>query len=113
MPMANPNKRRGDSEERVVEKIIQEKFPDARRTRAGRREDAGDILVPSADVTVQVKSVKTPQWSQWLEELADQKRHSGMATAFLSVKRSRPGKSPLRLAVMPLEDMLDLLERAK
>ena len=100
-------------EERAVEKIIQEKFPDAKRTRAGRRDDEGDILVPSADVTVQVKSVKTPQWSQWLDELADQKRHSGMATAFLSVKRSRPGKPPLRLAVMPLEDMLDLIERAK
>ena len=111
--MANRMKERGMIEERAVEKIIQEKFPDARRTRAGRREDAGDILVPSADATVQVKSVKTPQWSQWLEELADQKRHSGASTAFLSVKRSRPGKPPLRLAVMPLEDMLDLIERAK
>ena len=111
--MANPNKRRGDSEERAVEKIIQEKFPDAKRTRAGRREDEGDVLSPAGNFSCQVKAVKTPQWSQWLEELADQKRHSGMATAFLSVKRSRPGKSPLRLAVMPLEDMLDLIERAK
>ena len=100
-------------EERAVEKIIQAKFPDAKRTRAGRREDEGDLLSSQGDFTCQVKSVKTPQWSQWLEELADQKRHSGMATAFLSVKRSRPGKSPLRLAVMPLEDMLDLIERAK
>lgn len=111
--MANPNKRRGDSEERAVERIIQGRFPDAKRTRAGRREDEGDLLSPQGDFTCQVKAVKTPQWSQWLEELADQKRHSGMATAFLSVKRSRPGKSPLRLAVMPLEDMLELLERAK
>jgi hypothetical protein len=111
--VANRMKERGMREERAVEKIIQEKFPDARRTRAGRREDAGDILVPSADATVQVKSVKTPQWSQWLEDLADQKRHSGMSTAFLSVKRSRPGKSPLRLAVMPLDEFLELLGRAK
>ena len=110
--MANPNKRRGDLEERVVEKIIQEWFPDAKRTRPGRRDDEGDVLSPSGDFTCQVKSVKTPQWSQWLEELADQKRHSGASTAFLSVKRSRPGKSPLRLAVMALEDYLELLERA-
>lgn len=111
--MANRMKERGMIEERAVEKIIQAKFPDARRTRAGRREDEGDVLSPAGNFSCQVKAVKTPQWSTWLEELADQKRHSGMATAFLSVKRSRPGKSPLRLAVMPLEDMLDLIERAK
>lgn len=111
--MVNANKVRGDREEREVERIVREYFPDAKRTRAGRRDDEGDILVPSADVTIQVKNAKTPQWTTWLEELADQKRHSGMATAFLSVKRSRPGKSPLRLAVMPLEEYLELLERAK
>lgn len=111
--MANPMKRKGDREEIAVERIIQERFPKARRTRPGRMEDHGDVLVPEVDVCVQVKDAKTPQWSTWLDELADQKRHSGMATAFLSVKRSRPGKSPLRLAVMPLEDMLDLIERAK
>lgn len=111
--MANPNKVRGDNEERAVEKIVQEKFPDAKRTRAGRREDEGDLISPKGDFTCQVKAVKTPQWSTWLDELADQKRHSGASTAFLSVKRSRPGKSPLRLAVMPLGDMLELLERAR
>ena len=99
-------------EEREVEKILHARFPDAKRTRAGRREDEGDVLIPSADATCQVKDVKTPQWSAWVDDLADQKRHSGASTAFLSVKRSRPGKSPLRLAVMPLEDFLDLLERA-
>ena len=99
-------------EERAVEKIIQAKFPDAKRTRAGRRDDEGDVLIPSADATCQVKAVRTPNWTEWLDDLADQKRHSGASTAFLSVKRSRPGKSPLRLAVMSLEDYLDLLERA-
>ena len=111
--MPNRMKIKGDLEERAVEKIIQGKFPDARRTRPGRMEDHGDIVSQSGGFTAQCKDVKTPQWSEWLNSLADQKRHSGMATAFLSVKRSRPGKSPLRLAVMPLEDMLELLERAK
>lgn len=109
--LANPNKRRGDAEERVVESIIHERFPDAKRTRPGRRDDEGDIISPQGDFTVQVKCVKKPAWTEWLDELADQKRHSGASTAFLSVKRSRPGKSPLRLAVMPLEDMLELLSR--
>ena len=111
--MVNANKVRGDREEREVERIVREYFPDAKRTRAGRREDCGDVVSPGGDWTCQVKAVKTPQWSEWLEDLADQKRHSGMSTAFLSVKRSRPGKSPLRLAVMALEDYLELLERAK
>lgn len=109
--MANKHHDKGMVEERAVEKIIQERFPDARRTRAGRREDAGDVLSPAGNFSCQVKNVKTPQWSAWLDDLADQKRHSGMSTAFLSVKRSRPGKSPLRLAVMPLDDMLELIGR--
>lgn len=100
-------------EERAVEKLIQEKFPDAKRTRAGRREDEGDVLIPSAGATCQVKAVRTPNWTEWLDDLADQKCHSGASTAFLSVKRSRPGKSPLRLAVMSLDEFLNLLERAK
>lgn len=104
-------KRKGDREEIAVERIVQERFPKARRTRPGRMEDSGDILVPEIDAAIQCKDVKTPQWSAWLDDLADQKRHSGMSTAFLSVKRSRPGKSPLRLAVMPLDDMLELIGR--
>lgn len=111
--MANRMKEKGMIEERAVEKIVHTRFPDAKRTRAGRMEDEGDILVPSVNASIQVKDVRTPNWSEWLSDLADQKRHSGASTAFLSVKRSRPGKSPLRLAVMPLEDMLDLIERAK
>lgn len=111
--MANPNKVRGDNEERAVEKIVQGQFPDARRTRPGRREDAGDIISPEGKFTLQAKAVKTPQWSQWLDELGDQKANSGMPIAFLSVKRSRPGKPPLRLAVMSLDEMLSLIERAK
>lgn len=98
-------------EERAVEQIAHARFPDAKRTRAGRREDEGDVVSPKGDWTCQVKAVKTPNWSEWLDDLADQKRHSGMSTAFLSVKRSRPGKSPLRLAVMPLDDMLELIGR--
>lgn len=74
-------------------------------------EDSGDILVPEIGASIQCKDVKTPNWSEWLDDLADQKRNSGMSTAFLSVKRSRPGKSPLRLAVMPLDEMLELLGR--
>ena len=110
--MANKMKIKGDREEIAVERIVQEKFPKARRTRPGRREDCGDVDIPEADAIAQCKDVKTTQWSTWLEELADQKRHSGASTAFLSVKRSRPGKSPLRLAVMPLDEFLLLLERA-
>lgn len=111
--MANRNKARGDIEERAVEKILQGTFPDAKRTRAGRREDEGDILIPSVGATCQVKNVKTPVWSEWIDGLAAQKAASGMSVAFLSVKRSRPGKAPLRLAVMPLDEMLELLERIK
>ena len=108
--MANRMKEKGMREERAVLELMREQGFDAERTRAGRKEDQGDILAPN--VSVQVKDVKTPDWSKWVQDLADQKGHAKAEVAFLSVKRSRPGKSPLRLGVMELGDLLELVRRA-
>lgn len=116
--MTNPNKRKGDQEERDVLGILRASgFPHAERTRAGRREDQGDIFLDvqlglAPGVVCQVKNVKTPDWSGWCRDLAEQKRLSGAAHAFLSVKRSRPGKPPLRLAVVELDDYLTMVREA-
>lgn len=97
-------------EERAVLEIMRKHGFDAERTRAGRKEDQGDIL--SKGLSVQVKDVRTPDWSKWVSDLSVQKYYAKAQVAFLSVKRSRPGKPPLRLAVMELDDMLELLKNA-
>lgn len=116
--MPNAMKAKGDREERAVLEIIRPNgFPDAERTRAGRMEDQGDIhmcwetsIAPG--VICAVKDTKVINWSQFLGELDEQLKHSGADVGFLSLKRSRPGKAPLRVAALPLEDMLYLLRMA-
>lgn len=117
--MAHPNKRKGDQEERDVLAILRAAgFPHAERTRPGRMEDHGDIFVTRTQglapgVIAQVKNVRTPVWSEWLVQLANQKTRSGALVAFLTHRITRPGgKPPLRLAVMPLDEFTHLLRAA-
>lgn len=116
--MANAMKAKGDREERAVLAIARcGGFPHAERTRAGRAEDQGDIhldrqfgLAPGA--ICQVKDVRTINWTDLIDGLSAQIAAANADVGFASLKRSRPGKAPLRVAVMPLDDMLALLRRA-
>lgn len=117
--MSNPNKRKGDQEERDVLAILRANgFPHAERTRPGRMEDQGDIFVTrttglAPGVVAQCKNVRTPVWSEWLAQLANQKAASGALVAFLTHKITRRGgKPPIRLAVMELDAFTDLLRAA-
>lgn len=117
--MSNPNKRKGDQEERDILAILRANgFPHAERTRAGRMEDHGDIFVTrttglAPGVIAQVKNVRTPVWGEWVAQLADQKTRSGALVAFLTHRITRRGgKPPIRLAVMELDEFTDLLRAA-
>lgn len=116
--MANPMKNKGDRYERdLTDWFRLDGFPDAKRTRAGYERDAGDIhLDPDpatgARVICQAKDVKTAVWTEWLDGLAEQIDAARAEFGFIAWKRSRPGKSPLHLAVVPVEDMLWLLTAA-
>ncbi|WP_343466371.1 hypothetical protein AAI421_14550 [Rhodococcus aetherivorans] len=117
--MTNRNKARGDAEERAVLAILRNNgFPHAERTRPGRLEDQGDIFVTrttglAPGVIAQTKNVRTPVWSEWMEQLAQQKARSGALIAFLTHKIvRRGGRSPIRLAIMPLDDFCTLLRAA-
>ncbi|AZG43463.1 hypothetical protein [Gordonia insulae] len=113
--MANRMKAKGDKYERDILAICHEKgFTDAVRTRPGRMEDQGDIFLDrNGMVIVQTKDVATPNWRDWLEQLDDQIGRARAAFGFLTVKRRGVGgRPPIHLAVMPLEDMLTLLEVA-
>lgn len=109
--MANRSKRIGDAYERFVEKFCREAgFPDSKRTRPGRREDEGDLYL-TPDIIVQIKDVVTPKYREWMEQLAEQKRRAGARFAFIAMKRrGAGGRPPLHLAVMPLDQMLDLFK---
>lgn len=111
-------KNKGDRYERhLTDWFRLDGFPDAKRTRAGYERDAGDIhLDPDpatgARVICQAKDVKTAVWTEWLDGLAEQIDAARAEVGFIAWKRSRPGKSPLHLAVMPVDRMLALLGKA-
>lgn len=116
--MANAMKRKGDQYERQIRDWLRDKgFPGCERTKAGYERDAGDLhLDPTIGVgpgvIAQCKNVRTPIWTEWLDGLREQIREANAETGFLVWKRSRPGKSPLHLVVMPLDEFATLLRRA-
>lgn len=116
--MTSRQKAKGDRYERDIRMLARMNgFPHAERTKAGYERDAGDIhLDPSPilgpEAVIQCKDVRTPNWSEWLEQLEKQKGESRAEVAFIALKRSRPGKAPLHLAVLPLDEMFTLLRRA-
>ena len=114
--MTNTNKRKGDWAEAVVQKTLQRLgFPWTEKTRAGYARDHGDLhLVPGRLVVAQVKNVRTPIWSEWLTQLAEQVSNAGAQVGFLVWKRPGVGEARASewLAVMTLEDMTVLLRRA-
>lgn len=115
--MANRMKAKGDKYERDILAICQTTgFTQARRTRAGRMEDQGDIhLTHDGRHILQTKDVATPTWREWLTELDHQKYAASATTGALVVKRRGTGPNPpIHLAVVRLDDwleMLNLLER--
>lgn len=112
--MPNAAKDKGDRFERFVLNAAHMKgFLSARRTRAGYERDGGDIHLvrtrSGPEVIIQCKDVVTPNWSEWLDQMTEQEAESGAKWSFLAWKRRRPGgKTPIMLAVMPLDRMLDL-----
>ena len=116
--MTNRMKAKGDRYERSMREWFRANgFPRAERTKAGYERDAGDLHLDPAgglrpSVIVQCKDVRTPVWSEWLDGLSEQINEAGAEVGFLAVKRARPGKAPLNLAVMPVEAMAALLKRA-
>lgn len=114
--MPNSNKVKGDWAERVVQSALRVLgFPWCEKTRAGYARDMGDLhLVPGPAAICQVKNARTPLWSEWLEQLAEQTSNAGADVGFLVWKRPGLGESRAGewLAVMRLDDMAVLLRRA-
>lgn len=114
--MVNPQKRKGDQAERAVMAALHKLgFPWTEKTRAGYARDAGDLhLVPGPAAIAQVKNVRTPRWSEWLEGLDAQIEEAKADVGFLVWKRVGIGDARANewLAVMTLEHMAMLLRRA-
>lgn len=114
--MTGTNKRKGDAAERAVQKALHALgFPWTEKTRAGYERDHGDLhLCPGPAAIAQVKNARPPRWSEWLEQMAEQKSNAGADVAFLVWKRVGLGDARAGewLAVMTLADMAELLRRA-
>ncbi|AUS30095.1 hypothetical protein C1M55_31600 (plasmid) [Rhodococcus qingshengii] len=110
--MTNPNKTKGDRAERAVRDFLRANgFPHTERTRAGYTRDAGD-LHPAPGLTIQVKDRAAYAWPEWLRQLDAQKDEARADHALLVLKRRGLGDPGQWLAVMPLEQMSQLLRAA-
>ncbi|MGW8936001.1 hypothetical protein [Gordonia terrae] len=113
--MANANKIKGDKYEReILAQCHRAGFLGATRTRPGRNEDQGDILLNRAGTAIiQTKDVAQLNFRDWMAELDAQMDAAGAGHGALVVKRRGVGGRPaLHLAVMDVEMMLDLMARA-
>ncbi|QQM15144.1 holliday junction resolvase [Gordonia phage TinaLin] len=114
----NAMKAKGDRyERRLAEILAAAGFPDVKRTKAGYERDAGDLHMDRTPagprVIVQAKDVATPPWTEWLAKLEEQIEESGAEVGFIVKKHSRRGgQSPLHIAILPLDAMVELLARA-
>ena len=114
--MPNANKAKGARYERDVANLCRDQFPDVLVTRAGNILDKGDLHLTwgpkgRPSTIVQCKDVSVPDWRKWLADTEAQRVNSGADHAFLCVKRrGAGGRPPLHLAVMPLDQMLDLIK---
>lgn len=113
--MPNANKQKGDRFEReILARCHQAGFLTATRTRPGRNEDQGDILLNRAGTAIlQTKDVAQLDFRGWLAELDSQMDAAGAGHGALVIKRRGVGGRPaLHLAVMDVEMLLDLMARA-
>lgn len=117
--MANANKRKGDAAERKVRDFVTSRYPGSFKTRAGFDDDLGDVIVHhlAGRVVLQVKDVASPVWKKWFEQLRDQIAqctryslpHATIGGAIVHKARGE-GDAGLWRAVMPLEDLLAMLD---
>lgn len=111
-------KAKGDRYERDIREWLRANgFPGCERTKAGYERDGGDlhldpVIGVGPGVIAQCKDVRTPVWTEWMDGLRAQVVEARAQVGVLVWKRPRPGKAPLHLAVMPLEEFSRLLRMA-
>lgn len=110
--MPNRNKQKGDRFEAAVHQAYRVLgFPFAKRTRAGWDDDRGDHLL-APGLCVQSKDAKTKRWTEWFEQLEEQKENAEAEHAWLVVKRVGYADAAHALAVMTVADHARLLRAA-
>lgn len=119
--MANANKRKGDAAERKVRDFVTSRYPGSFKTRAGFDDDLGDVIVnhPAGRVVLQVKDVAQPTWKNWFEQLRAQvatctsySQPTHTVGGAIVHKARGVGDAGQWRAVMPLDDLMDLLDGA-
>jgi hypothetical protein len=108
----NPHKAKGDRAERTARDFYRlAGFPGTERTRAGYPRDAGDLHL-SPGTIAQIKNCRVPRWTEWLVQLAEQKREARADVAWLVVKRPGLAVADDWLAVMTVAEHAELVRRA-
>lgn len=104
--MANAQKAKGASFERLVADYLSERFP-AERIPAGATLDRGDIWCEAA--AIQCKNHRTLSLGAWLRDAVQQQANAGKRFHALVVKRKGTTAPAEQFVVMTLEQFRDLV----
>jgi len=107
--MANPQKRKGDSFERVIVGAIKDAGLSAWRTAAGWTDDRGDVAGISG-VVVECKDHVRPTLGPWLKELAREVANAGARRGVVVFKRKGTADPEDQFVLMTVKDWL-LMEK--
>lgn len=104
--MANPQKRKGSTFERLIADYLAERMP-CERIPAGATLDRGDLWTEAA--AIQCKNHRTLSLGAWLRDAMEQQQNAGKRLHALVVKRKGSATPAEQFVVMSLEQFRELL----
>lgn len=104
--MANPQKAKGASFERLVCDYLSQAIP-CERIPAGATLDRGDLWTPSA--CIQCKNHRTLSLGAWMKDTTEQQQNAAKPYGILIVKRKGTTDPAEQFAIMPLAQLRSLL----
>ena len=104
--MANPQKAKGSTFERLIADYLAQRMP-CERIPAGATLDRGDLWTEAA--AIQCKNHRTLSLGAWLRDAVEQQRNAGKRLHALVVKRKGTTAPAEQFVVMSLEQFRELL----
>ena len=104
--MANPQKAKGASFERLIADYLAERMP-CERIPAGATLDRGDLWTEAA--AIQCKNCRSLSLGAWLRDAMEQQVNAGKRFHALVVKRKGSAAAAEQFVVMSLEQFRELL----
>ncbi len=111
--MPNKNRAKGKRWERTMAVAVEEADIPVDIVKDGYTDDYSDLILWRNFAVVQCKDAQQRRWTEWFEELQQQKANVGALYSALSVKQKGKASAQDALHLVPLEDLVRLLKAAR